>query len=194
MPDLSADQVSSLHDSDWAAYKFANDHRPLLFLPDDRPFKIRPRLRVQKKYEPDAKGRSGEGDECIFKVSWDILERNALGERYPQQRRITIGTTLVLDWNSGRVLARLTSAPPPAKDYTDYDKMMHGVRKEEYKQQRKARDRFLQKLAAQGYLKIGAQALGPDGQPLLSVVRGEVVDNALRVRGTTNLLHIVGGE
>lgn len=181
--------VPTLHDSDWAAYEFANDKRDLLQIPGGVPFQVRPRLRVRKRYQHE---RTGE--ECIFKVAWDHPEGNPIGHGAPDQRWITVGTTLVLDWNTGRVLTLLSSAPPTKEREEDEGPDIHARRMEEYKKQRKDRDELLGRLAEEGTLKLGKDALGPDGQALLSAIQGELVRGAMKTRGTAKMLHIVGGE
>ena len=41
-----------------------------------------------------------------------------------------------------------------------------------------------------GWLRVGEDALGPDGQPLCGAIRGEVSDGILRVVGTAHMLHL----
>jgi len=178
--------VRALHDSDWAAYQYANAHRELLGIPEDIPFQVRPRLHVLKKYQ------GGEGEECIFKVAWDHVEDNPLGSGYPGKRRITVGTTVAIDWKTGRVLARLTNAPPERR-LLAFDRE-YRRRWQEYEEQRRDRDVFVGGLAARGLLKLGSHALGPDGQPLRSVIQADVIGNAMKARGTGKMLHIVQEE
>jgi len=192
-------EVSTLYSSDWAAYKFANGNRDLLCIPPARagrepnPFHVRPRLSVRKKY--DSQHPAGKiGHECIFKVAWNHEEPNPIGSRYPQKREITIGTTLVIDWKTSKILVRLTSAPP-----TEYSLECQGLNskqrrlaKDEYERQRKTRDTFLSRLAKEGVLKIGKHAFGPDGQVLMSAVQAEVASGRMRTRGTAKMLHIMG--
>lgn len=187
--DPGAVDVSTLYDSDWAAYGFANAHRALLRIPEDAPFQVRPRLRVRKKYQ-----HRKEGEECIFKVAWDHWEKNPIGHGAPQERWITVGTTLVLDWDTGCVLARLSSAPPGDRAEEDEDPDIRARREAEYDQQRRDRDKLLARLAEEGSLKFGKDGWGPDGQPLMSAIQAEIVEGRMRTRGTGKLLHIVGGE
>jgi len=176
----------SLHDSDWAAYQFANAHRDLLQIPEDIPFQVRPRLHVRKKYQ------GGEGEECIFKVAWDHLEDNPIGFGYPAKRRITVGTTLAIDWKTGRILARLTNAPPERR-LLPFGRQ-YRIRRQEYEEQRRDRDVFVGGLAARGILKLGKHGLGPDGRPLRSVVQADVIGDAMKARGTAKTLHIAVEE
>jgi len=172
--------LETLVASDWAAYRFANLNRKALGIRRQTSFHIRPRLDVTKTYFVRGKGaRSGASGgkyqkkkvrECIFKVKWDKEEPNRLGRGYPSQRRVSVGTTLAIDWETRTIRARLTSDTSAS--------------------QRKGRDRLLRKLAADGVLKLDAETLGPDEQPLPSVIRAEVQDGVMSVRGTARLLHV----
>jgi hypothetical protein len=187
--DLGAVDVTTLYASDWAAYEFANAHRPLLRIPQEIPFQVRPRLRVRKRYQH---GR--ECEECIFKVAWDHPEPNPIGHGAPEERWITVGTTLVLDWKTGWVLARLSSAPPGEQPEDAEDKDTFLRRSDEYERQCQDRNALLGRLAEEGTLKFGKDALGPDGEPLLSAIQAEVIEGRMRTRGTAKMLHIAGGE
>jgi hypothetical protein len=183
---LAGVDVSTLYESDWAAYEFANQNREFLKIPAGVPFSILPRLKVQKKYD-----YSQVRQECLFKVSWDHIEENIIGSGYPRHRRISVGTTLALDWDSGRVLAHLTSAPPPLKPDRGYLTPEEQGRLHEYRLQRKDRDDFLRRLASEDLLKVGRKALGPDGNPLMAVIQAEETDGIMRARSTAKFLHIV---
>jgi hypothetical protein len=169
---LHGADLQALVDSDWAAYAFANANRALLRIPKDIPFQVRPRLDVTKRYYH----RDGQHlvRECLFKVSWTESEPNAAGSDLPADRLITVGTTLAIDWGTRRVRAVLTSDRGAT--------------------QRAQRDEFLGRLRAMDLLRLGDDALGPDGRPLRSAVCGEVVDGALRVRGSARMLHLLEGN
>ncbi len=177
---LDAVDLPTLVKSDWAAYQFANENRDLLSIPmgaegePDVPFKVQSRLDVTKLYYH----RDGEKRvrECLFKVSWDHLEGNQLGPRFPDRRRITVGTTLAIDWDTKRVRAVLTSD--------------HSKRPEELNEQQEDRDHLLTWLVDEGLLKLDYQAIGPDGEELHSVISAEQLHGAMRVRGTARMLHI----
>ena len=184
-PELEKMDISSLVQSDWVAYEFANANRDLLGIPEEIPFRVRPRLEVKKKYDKEREVR-----ECIFKVSWEHIEKNSIGIRYPEYRSITVGTTLAIDWNTGHILARLTNAPPSQRIKKGEDPSEHKRFLDEYKQQKEDRDAFLRNLAANGLLKIGSHAFGPDGEPLNLAVRADKGDGVMRLRGTGNMLYI----
>ena len=174
--------VPTLQASDWAAYQFANAHRQLLRIPADIPFVVRPRLDVKKQYDYHTVAR-----ECIFKVAWELTEPNSIGARYPGTRRVTVGTTLALDWETGRLLGLLTSAPvDPAKGGPK------GIAIEEYELGRQDRDWFLMRLINGGLLRIGRQAIGPGGEPFREAIQAQDLGGVLHLRGTANSLHMVG--
>ncbi len=191
---LEGANVSDLAVSDWVAYEFANSHRELLGIPEDVPFIVHPRLDVTKRYDED-----NYGHECILKVSWEQEEENIEYPTLPEKRVITVGTTVVFDWESGKVVTILSNAKPPSSK----KKVGQGVfltdqirkdRMKEYRQQKKERDRFIRKLVEEGVLLFGQQAIGPDGKPLPSAIHTEVVNNVMRLRNTFNLLHIAEVE
>jgi len=186
---LEGVDIPTLHESDWVAYDFANRYRPLFHIPFDTPFRMRPRLSLEKRYDEEVMGH-----ECICRVSWDHIEANPIGHGHSERRRITVGTTLAVDWDTGRVLARLTNAPPLESyregKYVDAD--LRRLAEAEYEQQRKDRDEFLQFLASEGLLRVGRHAIGPDGQPLLSVIPADVKHGIMHTRSTGNMLHIAG--
>ena len=189
-------ELPDLYSSDWVAYDFANKNKELFCIPvrgAPIPFHVRPRLSVQKKY--DDKHPAGKiGHECIFKIAWQHEEPNPIGSGYPQKREITVGTTLVIDWKTRKILARLTSSPPTTYRLKcqKLGSQQRKLARHEYKQQRAARDKFLRRLADEGFLKMGKHAIDPTGQPLKSVVMAEVSGGKMRTRHTANMLHIVG--
>jgi hypothetical protein len=183
--------IGTLYSSDWAAYEFANSNRDLLGIPRRIPFQVRPRLSVEKQYDYGRRVR-----ECIFKVAWDQPEENNIGARFPSTRKITVGTTLAIDWETGNVLALLTNARPPER-IKHKGKRQVEIRKDrldEYKQQRSDRDGFLRSLVEKDILKVGKHSVGPDGKPLLFAVRAEESEGMMRLRGTANMLHIVRSD
>ena len=168
--ELERVDLETLAESDWAAYEFANRHRAFLGIPPGIPFQVHPRLRASKLYYH----RDGQRPihDCLFKVSWDQAEPNALGPGLPGSRQVTFGTTLVID-SQTRVLRAMLHSDPGESLRSD-------------------RDRFLRRLLDEGLVRFGEDAYGPDGRPLPSVLRAESIDGLMRVRGTARLLHIVG--
>jgi hypothetical protein len=167
-PAVKALDLETFVESDWAAYDFANRNRELLRIPPEVPFRVRPRLDTSKTYYFRG-GVKKPIRECIFKVSWDELEPNPEGSWFPQQRQITVGTTLAIDWETKQVRARLSS---------------------QWEEQRKARDLMLQRLDEKGLLVPAQLATAPDGKPLRCAIKAETSGELMRVRGTARTLHI----
>ena len=171
---LEGVDLQALIDSDWAAYQFANENRRLLRIPKGVPFHIEPRLSVAKKYY------LGGDDkpiirECLFKVRWAQTEPNAINPNWPWLRQINVGTTLAIDWQTGKIRALLT---------TDRSR-----RPEEEEEQRRDRDLLLRRLVDEDLMRLDERALAHDGQPLDSIVQAESPDGVLRARGTARSAH-----
>lgn len=168
-PALRDIDLETLVDSDWAAYDFVGRNRDLLGVPDGIPFRVHPRLRSKKLYY-HADGKRTV-DECILKISWDHPEENRLGPAFPKQRKVTVGTTLAVDWETRQIRSRMTT------DLSD--------------QQKDDRDQILMRMADEGILVPDRVGLGPDGQPLRSAMRAETMGDVMRVRGAARMLHLV---
>jgi hypothetical protein len=164
---LDGVDLATLVESDWAAYDFANRNRDFLGIPGDLPFRVLPRLDSTKHYYP--RGGPQLVRECIFKVAWDYSEPNSLGPAFPAVRKVTVGTTLAIDWATRRIRSRLTTDPVT---------------------QRQDRDRLLLHMADSGVLVPDRMGLGPDGRPLRSFVRAEALGEVMRVRGAARMLHL----
>ena len=167
-PAVAQLDLQTLIDSDWVAYEFANQNRRLLRIPADFPFRVRPRLDTSKTYYFHG-GVKKPIRECIFKISWDAIEPNPPGSWFPENRQITVGTTLAIDWETRKVRARLTSG---------------------WEAGRADRDALLQRLDRKGLLVPAAQATAPDGTPLRCAIKAELAGDLMRVRGTARTLHI----
>jgi hypothetical protein len=163
--------------SDWVAYDFANRNRQLLHIPPDIPFQVKPRLDTTTRYY-HAGGKRQPLRECLLKVKWDEAEPNPLGAAFPSQRRISVGTTLAIDWETRMVRSVLTS--------------QRGQRAQENDEQRRDRDLLLHMLVERGLLVPEERANGPDGQSLRSLLKAESASGLMRVRGAARLLHIIG--
>jgi hypothetical protein len=164
--------LEELKNSNYAAYTFARKHRCLLGIPRRASFEVRPRLDVTKSYY-HRDGNIEQVRECLFKVSWSDVEKNARvrGKGLPPKRRIKRGTTLAIEWlPRPRVRAILTSTRP--------------------KSEIEATDKLIQKLVDKNLLRIGSTALGRTGQPWRSVIQGEVTGGSLRIRNAGRMLHI----
>jgi hypothetical protein len=168
-PALREVDLQTLVESDWAAYDFVGRNRALLGIPDAVPFRVLPRQDSRKTYY-HRDGRR-EVHECILKVGWDHTEPNGLGQAYPPERTISVGTTLAIDWDTRRLRSRLS---------TDLSE-----------EQRLDRDRMLLRMDDQGLLLLDRHALGPDREPLRSVIPAESLGPVMRVRGGARMLHLV---
>ncbi|WP_163993386.1 hypothetical protein [Pyxidicoccus caerfyrddinensis] len=171
-PSLSRVDLDTLAKSDWAAYDFANRHRGFLRIPRGRSFHIAPRLVVEKLSYAGGEHAKRRVRECIFKVSWKVDEPDEVpsGE-LPDWRQVTFGTTLVIDCATRRVRVLLTS------DRSETRKV--------------ERDGMLRKLLDEDLLRVGDEALGPDGKQLCGAIQAEISGGVLRVVGTAHMLHMV---
>jgi len=167
---LEGVDLETLIDSDWAAYEFANRNRRFLRIPGKTAFHVYPRLDSTKYLYHKQRARAEPFRELIFKVSWDVQEPNNVSSLLPKERVVRLGTTLVIDWEKRKVRSRLTS--------------------DSKQQQRSDRDAMIRSLLDDGVLRIGEDALGPDGKPLCSAVIGECMNGLLHISGTARLLHI----
>jgi len=168
-PALAQLDLQTLIESDWAAYDFANRHRDLLGIPPEIPFDVRPRLKTKKREFH----RGGPEDvvECLLKVAWRESERNPGGRWFTDERQITGGTTLAIEWDE-----------PPRRV-----RMCLTTRLSD---QRAERDRLLLRLDDEGVLVPARHGTAYDGRPLRSVVRAELAGGSMRVRGTARTLHV----
>jgi hypothetical protein len=174
---LDGVELQTLIDSDWAAYQFANDNRRLFRIPKGVPFHVEPRLDASKLYYH----RGGERvtvRECLFKVRWTQTEPNSINRRWPWKRRISVGTTLAIDWQTGKVRVLLT---------TDRRR-----RPEEEEEQQHDRDLLLRRLAEEDLMRLDDRARAHDGQPLGSIVQAESLEGVLKAKGTARMLHVIG--
>jgi hypothetical protein len=166
---VDAIDVETLCTSDWAAYEFAHQNRKLFGIPERVHFRVLPRRDSTKSHRHRG-GKEEEVRECIFKVSWDEKERQNLGDAFPSRRQVTVGASLVIDWNSRRVRALLQS---------------------DYPEQKENRDAMLARLVSEDCLRVGDQAAGTKSRSLAGAVRAETMGDLMRVRGTARMLHIV---
>lgn len=175
--------IDKLVSSNGYAYEFAKTHQKLLLIPYKTNFEVHSVHLVNYYHHNQSKGT----EICLFKVSWMHLEKGNLGDdRLPKSRLIKMGTTLIIDVEKSRIHARLTNAYPiKESEIFGYKK-----RKEAYEAAKIRRSNFLKHLYKEGMLKLGQDAIGPDGKPLQNVVRGEIIDGALSVKGVAKSLHI----
>jgi hypothetical protein len=162
--------------SEWAAYEFAERNRDFLGIPADVRFRIRPRVRATKKYRGQVDFE--EVTECIFRVSWDREEDNPTDLPLPDRRQITVGTTLVIDWETRQVRVLLTSeAARPSS-----------AANEEGRRQQHDRDEMLRHLVRTHALGFGPEH---DDQPIYATAaRVETSGDLMRVRSSGRMLHL----
>jgi hypothetical protein len=176
-----------LVESDWAAYEFARQNRTLLNIPVNAPFYIRPRLEVRKKRKIYGKDSPQLSDihECLFKVSWTEYEPNTTQPTYAPQRQRTVGTTLVLDWETRSINALLTSDLSETSPYwnSTLDQHHHAQR-----------TRLIQNLIDEEVLDLYATLPSLFQSPRKPFTRAEIVGDVMRIRGTARTLHIQGAE
>jgi hypothetical protein len=193
--------LNTLVRSDWAAYEFANRNRRFLGVPPRCNIYVRPRSVVNKVlYDRDGLPASS-AHELILHVSWDRQEANPPGESLPPRRQVTVGTTLVVDLDTRRVWARLVSdsARLPAPEPEAAPLAPSGAAPAAapaaappVPESQADRDSLLLRLLEEDVLRVGAQAMAPDGAWLRAAVRAETLDDLMRVRATARTLHITG--
>jgi hypothetical protein len=175
-PALAAADLETLVASDWAAYDFVERHRELFGVPAGVRFRVRPRLVATKRYYAGgAEGGLSDVKELIFKVSWDRVEDNPRDLPVSSLRQITVGTTLVVDWETQRVRALLVAdaaAPPEASPAAA--------------RQLADRDLMLRRLVGERRLRFGSDAPADLGD----AVRAESSGDVMRIRGAGRMLHL----
>ncbi len=173
---LAEIDLESMVESDWVAYQFAHNNREFLGIPEDVSFKIEPRQVATKAgllRRPGQDNVENKVYECLFKVSWTHTEENKISRILPQKRRVTVGTTLVIDYSAGNpVRALLTS------DLGDG--------------QKRNRDALLRHLLHEGLLRLGPATSDGYGRWRPSAVHAESTNDFLNVEGTARMLHIAG--
>lgn len=182
--ELDSVDLQTLVDSEWAAYEFANKNRKFLGIPEGVHFRVRPRLDAKKKYIRGP-GQYEFIRELIFKVSWDYKEQNHLGQFFPAERQITVGTTMAVEWETKTVRAIVTS------DFSERPSGSGRKRKADREQQKADRDLMLKGLLDNGVLQAAADTRGPDGKQRTALVSAETMGNLMRVRGAARMLHII---
>ena len=162
--------LTTLLESDWAAYEWVTKHRAELGVPPNVPFDVRRRLDVKKLvYHQDEHVHARE---LVLKVAWEETEENAPDLAIARARSVTRGTTLAIAWSDKpRVLAQITSEGRGRED----------------------RDAFLTALADSGRLRRASGA-AKNQLALGSTLYAEVAGDVMTLKGGARLLHIVGGD
>ena len=168
---LSKTELEEILKSDWAAYQFANNNRSFLGIPTKIPFDVRPRLESYKQLNLDDDEIIMQR-QVIFKVSWSKNEKNVVSSSgFPRSRRITVGTTLVIDADSKKVIARL---------HTDSSDALIDSRTE-----------MVKHLDRENLIRFDEEALGPNGEPLNNFVQAKESKGVLKLTGVSRMLHII---
>jgi hypothetical protein len=206
--------LNGLIESDWVAYQFANQHRDFLHIPGNvESFRVHRRLKTIKQFV-----EGGETvQDIVFKVSWDHIEPNAVGRGLPNQRRITAGTTLVInadrshdaevDAGGGFVeMAQMPVRKLDAAKTFNPDRQRRQMRtiqggkdtllirarltSDLGESQRQARDAMLAHLMHEGLIALDDDVIGPDGKPRSTVIHALTRNHVLKLSGTGRMLHI----
>lgn len=170
--------IELLLDKNSYAYEFALKNKTLLFIPSSVDvFEIRKCFIAEYKYGSNKKV-------CVFKVAWNYLEDNPLGNsRIPQKRWVQQGTTLIIHPKEKKLLARLSNAFP----YDEFSKekgFAFERRKKEYSNAQNLRTQYLKLLIEEGTLKFGRDILDDNG------VHGNTIKGALQIKGAFRSLHL----
>ncbi len=154
----------TLLESDWAAYQFVEANRPILGIPDTTPFRILPRLAVEKTTWQREDGHSSYR-ELILKVEWERQELNDVTSLGADTRAISVGLTLAINRDDKTVNALLNTSDDDA--------------------QRLDRSRFLQQLIDDELLSVG-----PHSADVSSGIDVQVSGDVLRIKGASRSLHL----
>jgi hypothetical protein len=123
------DQIAALHDSDWAAYQYATQHRDVLGIPDGLAFTVLRRVDSTKVIgRRDEQGVAPVQRELILKVAWNDTEEAAGSPG--RMRVVPTGATVALEWDTGRCLALLRSDVSGAAHRQDRDRLLRQLEDE----------------------------------------------------------------
>lgn len=176
IPEIGDLDLESFVRSDWVAYTFVGRNRHIFGIPFDVDFRVHDRLEATKTYR-DHDG-FGSVRECIVKVSWNRVEPNPADLPLPALRQITVGTTMAIDWDSGRVRAVLRS---------DAARSDPGGPAPEPDRGADSRDRLLADLVAGNRLSFSHE---DDPASFEASARVEVSGDTMRIRGSGRMLHL----
>jgi hypothetical protein len=206
--------LDDLVESDWVAYQFANqpEIRKLLAIPDHvSSFRVHPRLKTVKRFTEN----SQTIHDIIFKVSWDHIEANNVGNGLPNKRRITAGTTLIINAEQSRDVemppedAVLEVMQMPTKGRvlpSPYEKgsrmplriigsgkdILHvRARLTSDLGQQQQRDAMLTHLIQEGLVEIDERAFEFDNRQRATAVYAHIQNQVLKMKATCRMLHVV---
>jgi hypothetical protein len=116
-----------------------------------------------------------------------------MGADFPAERWIRVGSSVVFDWETGEVLARLSSAPPTPELYPDPELLE--LAKQVFQRRQTDTDAYLNWLNLNGMFRrrsLQPQPLGLDELPTDDAVYAEFDGQVMRARGTGLGLHSTG--
>jgi hypothetical protein len=174
--------IDQLYQDDSSARQFVEQNRAWIGIPDGEPFEIRPRLKVA----PDDADPT-----CIFKIIWGQREPNQMGNQFPVERWVRVGTTLVFDWQTGAIQTRLSSAVPTPELYPDPEILQ--LASQAFHRRQVDTDRYLVWLNQHGLFRrrsLEEQPLGLDEVPPEEAVVAEFEGGVMHARGTGLGLHL----
>ncbi len=163
--DVPVAEVPELHESDWAAYRFVEQHRDTLGIPAGVPFTVLPRVDATKRV-PRRGAEPVLQRELLLKVAWSVVEPNSITSLGARHRRVPTGATVALRWDDGVALALVRS-----------DATSDG--------HRRARDAMVRSLLAR-------RLLVPEGSQFDGGASWRVSDGVAEFVNTQTLLHMAG--
>jgi hypothetical protein len=161
---LKSVDPETLLKNDSEAHDLVKKHRKLLNIPPRVSVDLHPRIYTHKHQMTD--GGPDQKRELLLKVSWGHTEEDFIDAKIPRARRVTCGTTLALDWDSGKV---------------------ESIQTPDVVAQKPERDRMVRSMLESGLLRHPASQ-GSAG-PLETPVRADVRDGILKITGAGRLLH-----
>jgi hypothetical protein len=174
--------VEKIYQDDQVARQFVEENRSWLGIPPGEPFEIRPRLKVAPNDAPAT---------CVMKISWGHREANLMGDDFPTERWVRVGTTVVFNLQTGSVDARLSNAPPTPELYPETEVLE--LARQAFQRRQSDTDRYLTWLNQNGMFRkrsLEPQPLGLDELPSEDAIYAEVDQQVMRARGTGLGLHI----
>jgi hypothetical protein len=174
--------VEKIYQDDQVARQFVEENRAWLGIPPGEPFEIRPRLKVAPNDAPAT---------CVMKISWGHREANQMGDDFPTERWVRVGTTVVFNLQTGSVDVRLSNAPPTPELYPETEVLE--LVKQAFQRRQLDTDRYLTWLNQNGMFRkrsLEPQPLGLDELPSDDAIYAEVDQQVMRARGTGLGLHI----
>lgn len=163
LPGVNSQDLLDDHE---AAERFVERNRGLLRIPARAEIRVEPR-RVRIRVPRRSRKHKPKQD-LVLRVTWEAEEEHDVGFGFASRWMHSVGTTLVLDWDTRRILSVLT---------TDQGENAHADR-----------DRTLRRWLKMGLLRAAEDAMGPDGQPRSDTIVARKAGKAMRVAGSVGIL------